>query len=144
MHGNSAGEWCDPGPLILIAMEIVIVIGYMAARSGCFASGLSGELHEQAGNARRGRAPDPRDYGAQGAGSEAGRHTDYDDLRQVRRGEQSPGAKGRRAGVFHRGKECGQSRSRSDPMLRPEIGLKIALCFAVVRGNNCGNGSGQS
>jgi len=36
------------------------------------------------------------------------------------------------------------SRSRSDPMLRPEIGAKIALCFAVVRGNNCGNGSGRA
>ncbi len=31
----------------------------------------------------------------------AGRHTDYDDLRQVRRGEQGLGAKGCRAGVFH-------------------------------------------
>jgi len=26
-------------------------------------------------------------------------------------------------------------------MLKPDIGAKIALCFAVVRGNNCGNGS---
>ena len=38
MHGNSAGEWCDPGLPILIALESVIVIGYKAARSGPFAS----------------------------------------------------------------------------------------------------------
>src|SRR5450755_4271478 len=74
-------------------------------RSECYKAAFRGhdrlEANVEAVDAGRGRAPDPRDDGAQGHCREAGQYPHRDGLREMRRAQSHLGGKGGNAGEIH-------------------------------------------